>query len=112
MTKMLMIFVDETDMWQDERLYEVLVRALFKRNVAGATVVHGFMGYGMHRHIHKKELLGISDERPVLILAIDEEERLRQAIPDLIPLVKEGLINLVDTEVISRGTSVNLPPVA
>ena len=58
------------------------------------------MGYGTHRRIHKKGLLGISDERPVIILAIDEEERLRSVLPDLIPLVKEGLINLVDTELI------------
>jgi PII-like signaling protein len=100
MTKMLMIFVDETDMWKDERLYEVLVRTLFKRSIAGATVLHGIMGYGMHRRIHKKGLLGISDERPILVLAIDEEQKLRAAIPDLIPLVKEGLINLVDTELI------------
>ena len=59
MAKMLMIFVDETDMWKDERLYEVLVRTLIKRSIAGATVLHGFMGYGIHRHIHKKGLPGI-----------------------------------------------------
>jgi len=103
MTKMLMVFVDETDMWQERRLYEVIVRLLHKRGIAGATVLTGLMGYGRHRRIHKKGLLGISDERPVLILAIDQEDRLRAVLPDLIPLVKEGLINLVDTEVISRG---------
>jgi len=103
MTKMLMVFIDETDMWQERRLYEVIVRLLHKRSIAGATVLTGLMGYGRHRRIHKKGLLGISDERPVLILAIDQEDRLRAVLPDLIPLVKEGLINLVDTEVISRG---------
>ena len=36
----------------------------------------------------------------MIILPIDEEERLRSVLPDLIPLVKEGLINLVDTELI------------
>ena len=103
MTKMLMVFVDETDMWQERRLYEVIVRLLHKRGDCRRNRATGLLGYGRHRRIHKKGLLGISDERPVLILAIDQEDRLRAVLPDLIPLVKEGLINLVDTEVISRG---------
>jgi PII-like signaling protein len=58
------------------------------------------MGERTDRTIDERGLLGISDERPVIILPIDEEERLRSVLPDLIPLVKEGLINLVDTELI------------
>nr|AOS95188.1 putative ACR [uncultured bacterium] len=105
-SKMLMIFCDETDLWENgERLYEAIVRRLHREGILGATVIGGMMGYGVHRRIHKKGLLGISDERPILILAIDSEERLRSVLPTILPMVKEGVVNLVDTEMLSAGPS-------
>lgn len=103
-TRLLMIFCDETDLWkEEERLYAAIVRKLHRNGIAGATVLRGLMGYGVHRRIHKKGLFGVSDETPIVILAIDEEKKLREILPVLVPMVKEGLINLVDTEVISFG---------
>jgi uncharacterized protein len=104
--KVLMAFCDVVDLWKnEERLYEAVVRKLHKEGILGATVLQGVMGYGVHRRIHKKGLLGVSDERPIVILAIDEEEKLRAVLPIIVPMIKEGMINLVDTEVISKGTS-------
>jgi PII-like signaling protein len=103
-TRILMIFCDETDLWMGgEQLYAAIVRKLHRHGIAGATVLRGLMGYGIHRRIHKKGLFGVSDETPIVILAIDEEQKLREMLPILVPMVKEGLINLVDTEVISFG---------
>src|SRR5882757_963833 len=96
--KMLMVFCDETDLWKgEERLYAAIVRKLHRSGIAGATVLNGLMGYGVHKRIHKKGLFGVSDESPILILAIDEEEKLRSVLSQIVPMVKEGLINLVDT---------------
>jgi len=100
-TRILMIFCDETDFWMGgEPLYAAIVRKLHRHGIAGATVLRGQMGYGVHRRIHKK---GLFDETPIVILAIDEEKKLREMLPILVPMVNEGLINLVDTEVISFG---------
>jgi len=105
-SKMLMVFCDETDLWKGgERLYAAIVRKLHKNGIAGATVLNGMMGYGVHKRIHKKGLFGVSDESPILILAIDTEVKLRAVLPLIVPMVKEGLINLVDTDVISTGTN-------
>ena len=102
--KILMVFCDETDLWKgEERLYAAIVRKLHRNNIAGATVLNGMMGYGIHKRIHKKGLFGVSDESPILIFAIDEEAKLRAVLPQIVPMVKEGLINLVDTEIISTG---------
>ena len=104
--KILMVFCDVTDLWKiEERLYEAIVRRLHRQGILGATVLVGVMGYGVHRRIHKRGLLGVSDEKPVVILAIDQEEKLRAVLPIIVPMVKEGMINLVDTEIISMGTS-------
>src|SRR6185369_6707251 len=99
-TKMLMIFVDESDQWDDLPLYEAILRRLVKFEIAGATVQIGVMGFGSHHRIHRKRLFGVSDDRPVTIMVVENEAKLRQAIPEIRPLVQEGLILLTDVEVI------------
>jgi PII-like signaling protein len=101
--KLLLIFIDETDTWGDSRvpLYEAIVEALFEFGIDGATVHTGIMGYGVNRRLHKKGLFGVTDERPVTISIIDSETRLREAIPKLKHMVAEGIIFLVDGEVVA-----------
>ena len=99
--KMLTVFIDETDEWQQEKLYAAIVRVLERNGIAGATVISGIMGYGTHRQIHRKGLFGVPDDKPVTIIAIDEEHKLRDVLPHIVPMVKEGLISLQDTEVVA-----------
>ena len=101
--KMMIVFCDETDMWRKERLYAAIVRVLERHGIAGATVLSGTMGYGVHRRIHQKGLFGVSDEKPVAIIVIDEETAIRAVLPTILPMVREGLITLQDSEVLSTG---------
>ena len=98
--KMLLIYVDETDMWQTGSLYEGIVRRLRQLGVAGATVHHGIMGFGAHMKVHHKRLFGISDDKPVVITVVDNETKIREILPEIKSMIKEGLIVLLDAEVI------------
>lgn len=99
--KLLLIYLDETDLWQEGiPLYEGIVRRLHQLNVAGATVHIGIMGFGSHHKVHRKRLFGVSDDRPVTISVIDEEARLRAVLPEVRTLLKEGLMLLLDAELI------------
>lgn len=98
--KLLVIFIDETDSWGNMPLYEAIVRRLRQLDIAGATVHVGIMGYGSHMRVHHKGLFGISDDRPVTISVIDNEEKLRQALPEIRPMVREGLVILLDAELV------------
>jgi hypothetical protein len=102
-----MIFIEDTDTWKGKPLYEVIVRLLHKRGLDGATAVDGITGFGAARKIHGKGLFGVSDEKPIIIIAIDSEDKITEAIEGVAPLVKEGLICTYDTnvftpEVVSR----------
>jgi uncharacterized protein len=99
-TKILLIFIDQTDTWQDIPLHEAIVRVLERNGIAGATVFSGIMGYGIHRRIHRRGLLGVSDDKPLTIAAIDNEDKLRNVLPAVRPMVREGLIGLTDFEVV------------
>jgi uncharacterized protein len=101
--KLLLIYVDENDEWEQLPLYEAIVRRLRRLGIAGATVQVGIMGFGGHSLIHRKGLLGlfgIPDDRPVTISVVDSEEKLRQVLPEICGMVQEGRIVLLDAELI------------
>src|SRR5436309_12709221 len=98
--KMLVIYVDESAIWWDTHtpLYEAIVRRMRQLGIAGATVQAGIMGFGSHQKVHHKRLFGISDDKPVVITAVDNEYKLRKILPDIRAMVKEGLIVMLDVE--------------
>ncbi len=98
--KLLLIYFDETDEWEQMPLYEAVVKRLLQLGIAGATVNTGIMGFGSHQRLHGKRLFGVADDRPVTVTVIDAEDKLRAAIPEIRLLVQEGLMVLVDAEVV------------
>ncbi len=99
--KMLLIYVDETDTWeQTTPLYQAIVRRLRQLGVAGATAQTGIMGFGSHLKVHQRRLFGISDDRPVIITVVDNETTIRNVLPEVRAMVSEGLIVVLDAEVI------------
>jgi uncharacterized protein len=103
--KMLLVFLNDVDRLAGEPLYEVLLRRLRERDIAGATVHHGTMGFGHHHRLHQKRLFGIADDKPVTITAIDTESRIRAIVPEVRALVSEGLVLLVDVELVADSPS-------
>jgi PII-like signaling protein len=99
---LLLIYIDETDTWGNSRvpLYEAIVEKLFELGIDGATVHTGIMGYGASRRLHRKRLFGVTDDRPVTISAVDTQQRLRDAMPAIRPMVREGLLFLVPGEIV------------
>lgn len=98
--RMLNIFIDESDRLGDLPLYEAIVRRLAQSDVKGATVHAGIMGFGRRHRVHGKRLLGVSDDRPIVIVVVDEEPVLRTALAQIRPMVKEGLFLLLDAEIL------------
>ncbi|MBY0506493.1 MAG: DUF190 domain-containing protein [Bryobacteraceae bacterium] len=81
-------------------LHEAIVRRLLHDGIAGATVLRGVMGYGKHHRVHRSGLFGVSDDRPVVIVAVDEEARIRAVLPEIRTLLSEELITVHSVEVI------------
>ncbi len=94
----LTVYLNEADRLGDVPLHEEVVRRLHRFEVAGATVTHGLMGYGKHGAVHRKRLFGVSDDRPVVVTAVDEESRIRPILQELKSIVLGALITLVEVE--------------
>jgi len=86
------IFLDEDDQYQGKRADEYIMRYLMHHGIRGASVFPAVMGYGRKHHLHHTRGLGNVDEGPIMVLFIDEEEKVRAVLPHLKELIKDGLI--------------------
>jgi PII-like signaling protein len=102
--KVLLLFVNESDTWQNRPLYQAIVERLLQLDVAGATATSGLMGFGHHHRVHHKGLFGVADDRPITIIAVEEERKLREIVPAIRPMVREGLLLLLDAELVADMT--------
>jgi uncharacterized protein len=103
MRKMLLIIVEDVDRWEGQPLHDVIMRTLLRAGICGATSWNGIAGYGAGGRLHHRGLFGVSDEKPIVIAAVDTEEKLRGIAASIVPMVKGGLVLLQDTEVLSDG---------
>ena len=98
--KLLRIFIGESDRYGGQPLYEAIVLEARKRGLSGASVFKGFMGFGAHSRIHSAKVLQLSEDLPVMVEIVDTEEKIRDFLPVLDGMVREGLVTLERVEVI------------
>ncbi|MQA10050.1 MAG: DUF190 domain-containing protein [Pseudonocardiaceae bacterium] len=96
----LTVYVGEDDIWHHQPLYHEIVRRAREAGLAGASVLRGIEGYGASSLIHTARLLSLSQDLPVAVVIIDNEELIRGFLPQLDELVDEGLVTLEEIEVI------------
>ena len=99
-SKLLLAIFDARDEWEGRPLQEALVRVLEAHGIAGATVLSGITGYGAHRGVHRKGLIGVPHDKPAVMIVIDSEAKLRGVLPTIRPMIAEAILTLADTEVI------------
>ncbi len=98
---LLRIFIGESDKSDGRPLYEVIVEAARKRELAGTTVLRGFLGFGANSRIHTSKVLRLSEDLPIVVEIVDEEEKIEAFLPELDKMIGEGLVTLEKVRVIT-----------
>lgn len=108
---LLRILIGESDRWQHRPLYEAIVVKAREAHLAGATVLHGRMGFGARSKLHTAKILRLSEDLPILIEIVDRRDRIEQFLPSLDEMVSDGLVTLENVDVVwyRAGTDVNDP---
>ncbi len=88
----LTVFVDENDQFGHHPLYTEIVQRARRAGLAGATVLRGVEGFGASTVIHEPHALPLGEALPVVIVIVDQPERIRAFLPQLDKLIAEGLI--------------------
>ncbi|HEU5325999.1 MAG TPA: DUF190 domain-containing protein [Candidatus Limnocylindria bacterium] len=99
------IYLGESDRWHGRPLYQAIVERLRERGLAGATVLRGIEGFGAKQRLHSTRILSLSEDLPILIEAVDTEEKIRATLPELDEMVSDGLITIERVEVITYRAS-------
>jgi PII-like signaling protein len=97
---LLRAYVGEYDNCNGKPAYECIVEAALKAGLAGATVLRGKIGFGMHsRQRHAVAVLA-THAAPVVVEIIDEEEKLTAFLPALEPFIDGGMVTIENVRVL------------
>lgn len=96
----LTVLVGEVDQFGHRPVYTEIVHRARKAGLAGASVFRGIEGFGRSSRIHTTRLLSLSEDLPVSVVIVDEQDKVRRFLPELDELVSEGLVLLERVEVV------------
>ena len=75
-SKLLRIFIGETDKIGHQPLYEAILFTARKNGMAGCTVLRGIMAFGAASHVHTAKLIEISQDLPIIVEIVDREDKI------------------------------------
>jgi len=101
--KLLKIYIGELQRYEGKSLYHAIVLKLGELGIAGATVSRGVEGYGVDKLIKKAGILDLSADLPMIIEAVDTEEKINTVVPVIAPMVRRGMMYVLDVDVIKHG---------
>ena len=96
----LSIYIGEKDPHHEITLCEAIVLKARELNLAGATVIHGYMGYGANNRLHSSLVAHLSNNLPLVIEIIDLPEKISLILPYLDEVMKEGLYTVEEVTVV------------
>lgn len=100
---LLRIFIGEDDQHKHLPLYEAIVLKARERQLAGATVLRGPMGFGHSSRLHTAKVLRLSEDLPVVVELVDSEEKINSFLPLLDGMMGSGLVTLEKVKVLRYG---------
>ena len=93
-SRLLRIFIGESDTYEGRPLYEAIVLALRKEGLAGATVLRGIEGFGKSSRLHTAHILRLSEDLPIIIECVDTAEKIEAILPTLDTMIGDGLVTM------------------
>ena len=98
---LLRIFIGDSDRFEGRPLHRALVEKARALGLAGATALHGPLGFGRHSVVHSARLAELSGDLPVVIEIVDSEEAIERFLPVVEGMMGEGLVTLEKVRIVS-----------
>ncbi len=103
-SKLLRIYLGESDQFHGQPLYEVLVERARLAGLAGATVLRGPLGFGRSARLHTAKILRLADDLPLVLEIIDEPGRIASYLEANRSLLADVLVTLENVEVVDLSS--------
>lgn len=106
----LTIYFGESDRVGRHLLSDVLLGLFAQAGVQAAVLLRATEGFGIKQQLHTQRLLTLSEDLPLVAVAIDRREKIEALLPHVRPLVEGGLVTLERARLVSgRITKTELP---
>jgi uncharacterized protein len=102
---LLRIFISENHTYKGKCLFELIVKTASEMNMAGATVFRGIMGFHGKNKIQTSTILRLSENMPIVIELVDNQENIDKFIPFLEEVVTDGLVTSEKANIIIHPPS-------
>jgi PII-like signaling protein len=79
---------------EDQFVADALLDLYGRREVQTSVMLRGAEGFGLGHHIRTDRLLTLSEDLPLVSVAVDTRERIEALLPDVVSLKRHGLITL------------------
>jgi PII-like signaling protein len=91
-------------------LADALLAMCEHRELRSSILLRGVEGFGLKHHLHTDRQLTLSEDLPVVTLAVDTRERIQAALPEVTELMTHGLVTLERARLLSgRFAGIELP---
>jgi len=97
-------YFGERDRTPDGPLGDALLNVYGEQRLQASVLLRGAEGFGRLHHMHTDRLLTLSEDLPVVAVAVDTRERIESTLELVLALVRRGLITLERARGLS-GTS-------
>jgi PII-like signaling protein len=75
-------------------LADALLDVCERHALQASVVLRGTEGFGLKHHLRTDRLLTLSDDLPIVTVAVDTRTRIQAALPEITPLMSHGLLTL------------------
>jgi PII-like signaling protein len=107
----LTIYFGERDRAGGGFLADALTDIYARHELQTSLVMRGVEGFGAKHHLHTDRLLTLSEDLPLVSVAVDTRERIEAALADVNQLRFQGLVTLERARMLTgRIEPVELPP--
>lgn len=107
----LTIYFGERDRASGGFLADALLDLYQRRTFQTSILLRGTEGFGLTHHLHTQRFLTLSEDLPIVAVAVDTRERIQKALPEVRNLTRRGLITLERARMLTGPVeSVSLPP--
>jgi PII-like signaling protein len=104
----LTVYFGERDRSGGRLLADVLVDIHESHRLATSVMLRGIEGFGLKHHLHTDRLLTLSEDMPLVSVAVDTRQRIERVLPEVREVMGDGLISLERSRVLT-GEDIGAP---
>jgi PII-like signaling protein len=94
-------YFGERDRTENGLLGDELMKIYGEQRLQASILLRGSEGFGRLRHLHTDRLLSLSDDLPVVSIAVDRRERIESVLELVLRIQRRGLITLERARLLS-----------